>query len=498
MDNNLTKFLIKVGLLSTLILIFASCSGSSSKDSSGLNSLSSLPNKILITKVIDGYISGANIFIDLNWNLTQDINEPSAYEDTENQLYYFEESQFSGIENWTILQCSQRRPRVAEIPVGANDSERGEVTSAYKLYYFPYFGDGSGDQGEYRANVTPLTSLFLGYVNNLLGDGSISEIDGCGSAADTIADRVILEVEDVLRQLNDRFEINVYSFYDDFIANNDEALQSVGEKIVDFLKVTNEVSSLLENEYDINLRTALDNRLVETILNQEAFDTIKFHLFSDSPREELSDGFFTYDIYMFQDVITDSQGNLLDANNNPYDLNIENLKLNSTFKIRNVITSHENIFGDTRVLFEKSETTAKGVERHIDFGSFVINEGLIRISKNSSERHIRNKLTTGLTVSIHNINNPYFDYDFERIFSTRDPGEIETIYNEIIALPTSIQDISDNRYLLFNGDSQSIFTPEWSYSESQNSQLFQSCRNNLSNEIIYGADAFLLCSQHIN
>ena len=372
------------------------------------------------------------------------------------------------------------------------------MTSAYKLYYFPYFGDGSGDQGEHRANVTPLTSLFLGYVNNLLGDGSISEIDGCGSAADTIADRVILEVEDVLRQLNDRFEINVYSFYDDFIANNDEALQSVGEKIVDFLKVTNEVSSLLENEYDINLRTALDNRLVETILNQEAFDTIKFHLFSDSPREELSDGFYTYDSYMFQDVITDSQGNLLDANNNPYDLNIENLKLNSTFKIRNVITSHENIFGDTRVLFEKSETTAKGVERHIDFGSFVINEGLIRISKNSSERHIRNKLTTGLTVSIYNINNPYFDYDFERIFSTRDPGEIETIYNEIIALPTSIQDISDNRYLLFNGDSQSIFTPEWSYSESQNSQLFQSCRNNLSNEIIYGADAFLLCSQHIN
>ena len=476
----------------------ASCSGSASKDSSVLNSLSGLSNQILITKVIDGYISGANVFIDLNWNLTQDTNEPSAYEDTDNQLYYFEESQFSGIENWTILKCSQRRPRVAEIPVGAYDSERGEVTSAYKLYYFPYFGGGSGDQGELRANVTPLTSLFLGYVNNLLGDGSISEIDGCGSAADTIADRVILEVEDVLRQLNDRFEINVYSFYDDFIANNDEALQSFGEKIVDFLKVTNEVSFLLENEYDINLRTALDKGLVETILNQEAFETIKFHLFSDSPREELSDGFYTYDIYMFADVITDSQGNLLDANNNPYDLNIENLKLNSTFKIRNMITSEENIFGDTKVLFEQSETTAKGIERHIDFGSFVFGEGLIRISKNSSERHIRNKITTGLTVSIHSINNPYFDYDFERIFSTRDPGEIETIYNEIIALPTSIQEISDNRYLLFQGDSQAIFTPEWSYYESQNSSLDLSCRNNLSNEIIYGADAFSLCSQHMN
>jgi len=485
-------------ILFLIVLIFASCSGSSSKDSSGLNALNTLSNQILITKVIDGYISGANVFIDLNWNLTQDTNEPSAYEDTENQLYYFEESQFSGIENWSILQCSQRRPRVAEIPVGAYDSERGEVTSAYNLYYFPYFGVGSGEQGEHRANVTPLTSLFLGYVNNLLGDGSISEIDGCGSAADSIADRVMVEVEDVLRQLNDRFEINVYSFYDDFIANNDQALQSFGEKIVDFLKVTNEVSFLLENQYDINLRTALDTELVETILKQEAFETIRFHLFSDSPREELSDGFYTYDIYMFANVIADSKGNLLDVNNNPYDLNIENLKLNSTFKIRNIIFSEENIFGDTKVLFEQSETTAKGIERHIDFGSFVIGDGLIRISKNSSERHIRNKMTTGLTVSIHSINNPYFDYDFERIFSTRDPGEIETIYNEIIALPTSIQDISDNRYLLYQRDSQAIFTPEWSYYESQNSSLDLSCRNNLSGEIIYGADAFSLCSQHIN
>lgn len=485
-------------ILFLIVLIFASCSGSSSKDSSGLNALSTLSNQILITKVIDGYISGANVFIDLNWNLTQDTNEPSAYEDTENQLYYFEESQFSGIQNWSILQCSQRRPRVAEIPVGAYDSERGEVTSAYNLYYFPYFGVGSGEQGEHRANVTPLTSLFLGYVNNLLGDGSISEIDGCGSAADSIADRVMVEVEDVLRQLNDRFEINVYSFYDDFIANNDQALQSFGEKIVDFLKVTNEVSFLLENEYDINLRTALDTELVETILKQEAFETIRFHLFSDSPREELSDGFYTYDIYMFANVIADSKGNLLDVNNNPYDLNIENLKLNSTFKIRNIIFSEENIFGDTKVLFEQSETTAKGIERHIDFGSFVIGDDLIRISKNSSERHIRNKMTTGLTVSIHSINNPYFDYDFERIFSTRDPGEIETIYNEIIALPTSIQDISDNRYLLYQRDSQAIFTPEWSYYESQNSSLDLSCRNNLSGEIIYGADAFSLCSQHIN
>jgi hypothetical protein len=113
---------------------------------------------------------------------------------------------------------------------------------------------------------------------------------------------------------------------------------------------------LLENEYDINLRTALDIALVETILKKEDFDTVKFHLFSDSPQELLMDGFFTYDIYMFGDVVADSEGNLLDQNNNIYELTLDNLKLNSDFRIRNVIHSYDEIFDGIKVLFEKTES----------------------------------------------------------------------------------------------------------------------------------------------
>ena len=68
-----------------MALIFTSCSGGSSQDAKTLNASSS---QIFITKVIDGYISGANIFIDHNWNLVQDADEPSAFEDTENNRYY--------------------------------------------------------------------------------------------------------------------------------------------------------------------------------------------------------------------------------------------------------------------------------------------------------------------------------------------------------------------------------------------------------------------------
>jgi hypothetical protein len=209
------------------------------------------------------------------------------------------------------------------------------------------------------------------------------------------------------------------------------------------------------------------------------------------------DGFFTYDIYMFGDVIADSEGNLLDQNNNIYELTLDNLKLNSNFRIRNVIHSYDEIFDGIKVLFEKTESPT-GTEWHIDFGTFSFEDDLVRISKNSSRRYIWNKIQFGLRLDFVNPSNQYFDYDFERIFSTRDPAELETIYNEIIAPSSSMEGVVNNRYLLYEGDHQAIRTQEWSYYEHQNATLDLSCINNLSNETVYGADAFVLCSQHID
>ena len=133
-----------------IFVFLISCSGNSS-DNLSLEELQTQNPKILKTRVIDGYISGANIYIDMNWNFVQDTNEPSAYEDTANQEYYFEVDDFSAINDWSIA-CSQARPRVAEIPVGAIDADRGAVESAYEMFYFPYFNQGnSGEQDEYRA-----------------------------------------------------------------------------------------------------------------------------------------------------------------------------------------------------------------------------------------------------------------------------------------------------------------------------------------------------------
>jgi hypothetical protein len=71
-------------------------------------------------KVIDGYIEGSNLYIDFNWNLQQDEGEPSAVDDGEGS-YYFDSTTFDAIEN-VSNECTERRLMIAEVPVGAVDS----------------------------------------------------------------------------------------------------------------------------------------------------------------------------------------------------------------------------------------------------------------------------------------------------------------------------------------------------------------------------------------
>ena len=458
--------------------------------------------RVLKTKVIDGYISGANIFIDLNWNLTQDTNEPSAYEDTENNEYYFEIDDFSSIVDFTV-ECARDRPRVAEIPVGAVDSERGTVEDQYEMYFFPYYGS-TGEQGEYRANVTPLTSLFMSYISDNLGNPSIEDTNGCQTEANNIGEVVIDKVLEVMNQLSSRFEIDVVTFYDDFIESGDEQLQAYGEQIVDFLKVTNKVSYLLEQEYQIDMRTQLDTKLVETILSGETFDIVEFALFSETAREELPDDFYTWDLYVFYDIYANSTGQLLDDSGEPYELSISNLMLNSSFMIREIMASNDQVFPSKKVVLEKGETESEGIYRFIDYSTLFNNDGMHRFKISQLQKElwkdmkVLNNRRVGFFLTITNQENPYYNEDLERILSSRDPSELEQIYQDVDNLSSTMPSLSDNQYLLYEGDYQIIRNEGWQYLERMKETLEQECLNRDTNESISGADAFTLCSDNIN
>ena len=70
---------MKHALILLLPLMLTGCGGGSGSSNPIPPSPESPSSEIFKTKVIDGYITGANIYIDNNWNFQQDENEPSAY-----------------------------------------------------------------------------------------------------------------------------------------------------------------------------------------------------------------------------------------------------------------------------------------------------------------------------------------------------------------------------------------------------------------------------------
>ena len=488
---------------SLIFILLISCS-SDSNNNLTLEELQTPNPKILKTRVIDGYISGANIYIDMNWNFVQDINEPSAYEDTENQEYWFEEDDFSGINDWSIA-CSQARPRVAEIPVGAIDADRGTVESAYEMFYFPYFNQGaSGSQGEYRANVTPLTSLFLSYVANTIGNEVIEDINGCNETSNAIGLKVIDRVATVLQNLQNKFDIDPLLFYSDFIASENQELQDYGQLIVNFLQLIYKATNILENEYDLKMSTQLDNELIDIILSQEDFISTTFSIISETEGEILDDGYRKSYFYSFYDIQTNQSGQLLDGNGNAIELSLENLKLNSDFTIREFLFSVDPVFGDTKVAFEFSESDPDNPYRHIDFGLFTETSELTRYREDTLSRGVMfipeqtDEDREIFNIDLSNQNNSYFDEDLERIFLSRDPAELGGIFSDLASVKTIISEFNNNHYLLYENDYQQFYNGSWRYYEGRkDSSILMECFEVETNVTTTGVDAYELCLSNL-
>ena len=280
-------------------------------------------NAILPTAVIDGYVSGANVFVDMNWNLVQDDGEPSATENITSQTYDFLPSEFAAVNDFTE-SCAVNRPRIAEVPVGAEDSVRGTVTEAYTMVYFP------SALGSYeKVNVTPFTSLFTGFVLDALGTTTIAVAASCGSVANATANSVIQEVQNVLADLEQTYGVDSNYFYEDFIQSMDEEKQQIGELIVNFLTTIHEIKGVLEEFYEVQLLSYPSTQLVSTILSGEAFDTVEFHVVTHTIPEQVDEYFQYTKQYNFEHLVADSTGQLLDNNGDPVAITLDNIRENS-------------------------------------------------------------------------------------------------------------------------------------------------------------------------
>ena len=373
------------------------------------------------------------------------------------------------------------------------------------MFYFPYFNQGaSGDQGEYRANVTPLTSLFLSYVTNTIGNEVIEDVNGCNETSNAIGLKVIDRVAIVLQNLQNKFNIDPLLFYSDFIASENQELQDYGQLIVNFLQLIYKATNILENEYDIKMSTQLDNELIDIILSQEDFTSTTFSIISETEGEILDDGYRKSYFYSFYDIEANQSGQLLDENGNAIELSLENLKLNSDFTIREFLFSIDPVFGDIKVAFEYSESDPGNPYRHIDFGLFTETSELTRYREDTLSRGVMfipeqaDGNSEIFNIDLSNQNNSYFDEALERIFLSRDSAELEDIFSDLASVKTVISEFSDNHYLLYENDYQQFYNGSWRYYEGRkDSSISMECFEVEANVTTTGMDAYELCLSNL-
>ena len=443
---------VLISLIPILILISCGGSGGSQESSTSLQPSNSIS---LPTAVIDGYVSGANVYIDFNWNLVQDEGEPSATENTSQQLYEFSETDFSEINNFSAF-CGMNRPRIAEVPIGAVDSENGTVTEAYTMTYFPRSYNSNSE----RANVTPFSSLFTVFVQDAIQGANITVPEACGSEADDIAVNVLGKVESVLNDLEYQYGINPSYFYEDYIANGNAEKQEIGEKIVVFLGTMHEVEKVAEEIYGSPVISYPSEELINTILAGNEFNTLTFHIVIKTTRE-IVDSYFAYEKRLrYNNIVANAAGQILDSSGNPVAITQENLEAAA-----DVHSSEDYESGYGNVVNEYfvhiSIENHSGVERtfirflkdewgcHLTLTTETTYGGHLRAT-HSCYPPLRSRDQTELR--LHEETNPYFDYDVSLEASRRDVATINAIFEELDAVPLGIANKDNTLFFLLDGD----------------------------------------------
>jgi len=442
---------VLISLIPILILISCGGSGDSQESSTSLQPSNSIS---LPTAVIDGYVSGANVYIDFNWNLVQDEGEPSATENTSQQLYEFSETDFSEINNFSAF-CGMNRPRIAEVPIGAVDSENGTVTEAYTMTYFPRSYNSNSE----RANVTPFSSLFTVFVQDAIQGANITVPEACGSEADDIAVNVLGKVESVLNDLEYQYGINPSYFYEDYIASGNAEKQEIGEKIVVFLGTMHEVEKVAEEIYGSPVVSYPSEELINTILAGNEFNTLTFHIVIKTTRE-IVDSYFSYEKRLrYNNIVANDEGQILDSNGNPMAITQENLETVADVHssedyesgIGNVVNGYfvhisteiNNGVERTFILFSKDEWGCDlTLSKETTYGYLSARQGCYPPLNTMDQTELR----------LYDETNPYFDYDVSLEASRRDVATINDIFEELDAIPLGIANRDNALAYVLDGD----------------------------------------------
>ena len=209
-------------------------------------------------KAVDGYIDGAKVFIDENFNLKFDDGEIWGVTDASGSFlmngtvqrllsmnlieqkssgtnpiydYKVDGSTSTQAQAEDFFTCLKRRPLVAQVPVGAIDSTQGIVEQEYEMilpsidgFWNEISGEGGSDPDYSSIIISPFSNFLSKAVVdgiesvNLQGDLSLSE--GCSSKGLLVEQAVRSYVNQALSRIQNNFGIDYREFLRDFVAQS--------------------------------------------------------------------------------------------------------------------------------------------------------------------------------------------------------------------------------------------------------------------------------------
>ena len=204
-------------------------------------------------KTIDGYIQGATVYLDQNFNFRPDTGELSAVTGSDGSFTI-------STDDMDLYNCLKSRPIVADVPVGAIDSSLGEVTKAYSMVL-----PSISDTGNSSIVISPFTSLLGDAVIQAKSSSSIKDeltlAEGCSNIGDGIALNITSELNQIKNTLSSSLNISYDDLVIDFIADtsNGTITETSAQNIAKFFPYFKQ----LTDEFDSEL-SAIHNKTINT------------------------------------------------------------------------------------------------------------------------------------------------------------------------------------------------------------------------------------------
>ncbi len=217
-----------VGTLSAWALVACGGGGGGGGETSPpptTNTKPAEPGPQLSGRVIDGYVRGATVWLDLNGNQKLDADEPSAISTVDGQ--------YTLALTPAQQDCLPYTVTYVDVPVGAIDQDTGEVKQAYQLAIPPQLQALAKDQS---LHASPLTTVLWEEMRN--GLSKDPALNSCQALKQdkALRERLKSELDDTLKRLVARHNLSAARIYADFVQSQDNTARQLAVDIVRGLK----------------------------------------------------------------------------------------------------------------------------------------------------------------------------------------------------------------------------------------------------------------------